>query len=63
MTNCETSGKRTSDPKIVLLRGQEDRAGSRAQCLACGKVLVLIQGPWVRPVAPVHPAMGVRDGR
>lgn len=57
-TLCVTSGRRLTDPQLVLLRGQRDRAGGRVQCLACGRELVLIQGPWLRAVAPSHPAAG-----
>jgi hypothetical protein len=57
---CETSGRRLSDPALVLERSQKDRPGGRVRCLRCGRVLVLIQGPWLRAVAPTHPTAGGR---
>ncbi len=50
-----------SDPALELLRGEEDRAGGRIRCLRCGRELVLTQGPWLRAVAPAHPASGSRE--
>ncbi len=55
---CATSGRRPSDPALELLRDQEDRPGGRVRCLRCGRQLVLVQGPWLRAVAPPHPAHG-----
>lgn len=61
-TLCETSGRRLSDPALELLRGEEDRAGGRIRCLRCGRELVLVQGPWLRAVAPKHPGDRAREG-
>lgn len=55
---CPTSGERLSHPQLVLERGQADRAGGRVRCLKCGRQLVLVQGPFVRAMAPAHPAAG-----
>ena len=49
-----------TDPDLVLVAGDRDEAGGRVQCLRCGRELVLVAGPWVRAVAPVHSAFESR---